>query len=369
MHDLAIISKIQSITPIEGKDRIVLAKVENYDTIIQKDDFKVGDICIYVFYDSILPDKPEYEFLRKRCWSEKWQGHRIRPMKLGGIISEGLVLPMSYLPERKKPYKVGDVVTEELGIRLYDPEALLEGQGKRKGNWFLDLMMKYGWFRRFYNRYFRKSTQKDGYPNWVIKSDEENIEKIWNDISQNPDLEYILTEKMEGQAASFIFDKKKFKVYSHNFNVIEGNWVEVAKIYNIKEKMKEWCWIKGYKSFCIQGEICGPGIQGNIYGFKSLRLFLYGGFHEDGTRLDMQELVTFSNFSGINTVPVLGTGKISDFKDLDEIIKFADGDSVFKNNNKPVPREGVVWRTEDGKVHFKNKSRQYKVFFEKKTVE
>ena len=83
----------------------------------------------------------------------------------------------------------------------------------------------------------------------------------------------------------------------------------------------------------------------------------------------MQELVTFSNFSGINTVPVLGTGKISDFKDLDEIIKFADGDSVFKNNNKPVPREGVVWRTKDGKVHFKNKSRQYKVFFEKKTVE
>ena len=43
MHDLAIISRIQSITPLEGKDKIVLARVENYNTIIDKDEFKEGD--------------------------------------------------------------------------------------------------------------------------------------------------------------------------------------------------------------------------------------------------------------------------------------------------------------------------------------
>lgn len=97
MHELAKVAAIQSIAPIEGKDRIVLAKVENYDSIIQKDSFKVGEKVIYVFYDSILPPRPEFEFLRARCWSEKYQGFRIRPMKMGGIISEGpCASPVSY---------------------------------------------------------------------------------------------------------------------------------------------------------------------------------------------------------------------------------------------------------------------------------
>ena len=74
MQDLATISVIQEIVPIEGKDRIVLATVENYHSIVQKDEFRPGDKVIYVYYDSILPERPEFEFLRKRCWSEKYQG-------------------------------------------------------------------------------------------------------------------------------------------------------------------------------------------------------------------------------------------------------------------------------------------------------
>ena len=66
MHELATVSVIQDIRPIEGKDRIVLARVENYDSIIQKDGFIVGDKVIYVYYDAVLPVRPEFEFLRKR---------------------------------------------------------------------------------------------------------------------------------------------------------------------------------------------------------------------------------------------------------------------------------------------------------------
>ena len=42
MHELATVSVIQDIRPIEGKDRIVLARVENYDSIVQKDGFRTG---------------------------------------------------------------------------------------------------------------------------------------------------------------------------------------------------------------------------------------------------------------------------------------------------------------------------------------
>ena len=89
MHDLATVSVIQDIRSIEGKDRIVLATVENYHSIIQKDQFMVGDRVIYIYYDAILPEKPEFEFLRKRCWSEKYNGFRIRPMKRYKALRSG----------------------------------------------------------------------------------------------------------------------------------------------------------------------------------------------------------------------------------------------------------------------------------------
>lgn len=199
MHTLAIISKIQNLEPIEGKDRIELATVENYKSVVQKGEFKIGDEVVYVFYDSLLPPKPEFEFLRKRCWSEKWQGHRIKPMKLGNVISEGLVLPMSVLP--KKNYKEGQDVTEDLQIRHYDPEGLreMEQAEKKKKGPILTFLFKFGLFRKIYLKIFvKKAPKKSGYPDWIIKSDEENIEKIWEDISKHPETEYIVTEKMEG---------------------------------------------------------------------------------------------------------------------------------------------------------------------------
>lgn len=362
MHDLAIISKIQSITPIEGKDRIVLAKVENYDTIIQKDEFNVGDTVIYVFYDAILPEKPEFEFLRKRCWSAKWNGFRIRPMKMGGVVSEGLVLPMSVLPEGKK-YKLGQIVTDELEIRYYDPDAQLEAQSKKRSK-FLDYMFQYAWFRKLYRKFFKKARTKEGYPVWIDKSDEENIEKCYGDVSKYPETKYIVSEKMEGMAATFTIEKGKFKVYSHNFNVLAGAWVEVAKLYGLEKKLKTECQKKHLKNIAIQGEICGPNVQGNIYGFKTLQLFLYGGWHDNHTRMTWTELELLAKYLGTPTVPVLKRDQ--KIYELDQMIKDCEGESVFRNNNKPVPREGLVWRTEDGKVHFKNKSRAYKAWFDKK---
>ena len=117
MHDLAKVSRIESIRPIEGKDRIEMAKVENYNTIIAKGEYNVGDTIVYVFYDAILPaDNLDFEFLRARCYSSKYDGYRIKPMKMGGEISEGLVLPLSVLPKGKE-YKLGDIITDDLRIK------------------------------------------------------------------------------------------------------------------------------------------------------------------------------------------------------------------------------------------------------------
>lgn len=66
MRKLASIRKIKSITPIEGKDRIVLAQVDGWNVIVKKDEYKPGDLTVFCEPDSVLPQKPEFEFLKRK---------------------------------------------------------------------------------------------------------------------------------------------------------------------------------------------------------------------------------------------------------------------------------------------------------------
>lgn len=359
MHDLAVVATIQKIEPIEGKDRIVLATVENYKSIIAKDDFKVGDKVIYVFYDAILPVREEFEFLRKRCFSEKWQGFRIKPMKMGGVISEGLVLSMSLLD---KDYPVGTVVTDKLGIRRYDPEALEEGNTYRtnkKRNPIIKWLMKFKWFRKLFKKWFNHSEYR-GYPTNVPKSDETNIEKCYDYIKTVAE-PFIVTEKVEGQAGMYYYKAKgnKLNVYSHNFLMNGGNWQKVAVIYNIKDKLRKYCKNHNLKEIAISGEIIGESIQKNIYNRKSLELYLYNAYYEDGRRFNWDELTSLAKEIDIPTVPYIDTVKISDFADVDAILEYANGNSTLYD----CPREGYVFRTFNSMTSFKAKSRPYKIWF------
>ena len=354
MHELATISKIQDIQPIPDKDRIVLATVENYHSIVKKDEFKPGDKVIYVYYDAILPVRPEFEFLRKRCWSEKFQGFRIRPMKMGDAVSEGLVLPLSLIPGGER-LAVDTVVTGMLGIRRYDPDAQAPKiQPKRR--WW----MRYAVLRKLLKLLgFPKETKAKGYPDGIPKSDEENIEKCWDRV-KDMKTDFIVTEKMEGTAAMYVLDKRKrLHTYSHNWETNgEGIWGEVARKNNIEagllkvlRKMKE--------RIAIEGEICGPGIQKNIYGFDKPRFFLYSAYDADtGRRLSYPELLKIASIMEVEKVPYIKTSRV--LGSVEEMLKDAEGTSLF---GKDVPREGLVWRTEDGNVHFKCKSRPYKVWF------
>lgn len=358
MHDQVVIAKIQKIEPIEGKDRIVLATVANYKSIIAKDEFKVDDLIVYCTYDTCLPEKPEYEFLRKRCFNSRVKMHRIKPMKLGGIISEGLVLPLTVLPEDKRNLKEGTNVTDIIGAKNYEELTSTESSNnipqKKKGLFYT--LMKYRWFRRIFGNKYEKNRKKIyEYP--CPKSDEENIEKIWDNVKDNKEIFY-LSEKMEGQSFTAYFHKKKLFTFSHNFYNNSGSFGEVGKIYDLKNGLA-----KVNKIFntevAIQGEICGPGIQKNIYNFSNYRLFLFGAYDvKTKRRMNVDELEKISNILNIDRVPSLGTSNI--LPSIDDMLSNCDGSSVFKEAKM---REGVVWRNYDGSIHFKCKSRPYKVWF------
>lgn len=337
MHDLAIVSTIDSIRPIEGRDRIEMATIENYNSIVTKGEYNVGDPAVYIFYDSILPaDNPDFEFLRARCYSAKLDGFRIRPMKMGGEVSEGLVLPMSVLPPGKEYHK-GDIVTDVLRIRLYEqPEEATP------------------------------ANVEGAYPTMIPKSDEENIEKVFRHRDMWKDIEFYITEKVDGAAGTWIYDSEtdSLRVFSHNWEVGEsGVWFDAARNEEIKEKMKGYCKSNGLASLVLQGEVIAPSVQKNIYRVSKALIYIYGMMTVEGRRYAFADMVDACREIGLNTVPVLAKSAYMP-ESIAEMLSACDGRSVLAD----VPREGVVWRaTSTAKdIHFKVKSRPYKVWFDKK---
>ena len=48
MRKLASIKTIAELHHIEGRDRIELAVIDGWNVIVKKDQFKVGDKCVYL---------------------------------------------------------------------------------------------------------------------------------------------------------------------------------------------------------------------------------------------------------------------------------------------------------------------------------
>lgn len=86
--------------PVEGADRIELVKIDGWQCITIKNEFKAGDLGLYFEIDSFIPVQERFEFLRKSCYkkmADGREGFRIKTMRLRGIISSGLLLPLSIL--------------------------------------------------------------------------------------------------------------------------------------------------------------------------------------------------------------------------------------------------------------------------------
>jgi tRNA-binding EMAP/Myf-like protein len=365
MRDLAYIAKIEKLEPIQDKDRIELATIAGWNVIVGKNEFKEGELVVYCEYDTVLPIKPEFEFLRKRCYSSLYNGFRIRNMKMAGVFSQGIVFPVSILPKDFK-IKEGQVVAEILGIEKYDPEAKKELNSiQKKNNKVLKFFMKNKTFRKVWVKTHTKP--KKEYPKTVAKSNETNIQKLFNEYKEkyNENLFY-LTEKLEGQAATFLLKKGKYRFFSHNIEVTKAgntNWKKTSNKYKIEKLLKKYK--KKYKiNLAIQGEIVGPGIQKNIYKLNDLDMFIYKIINvKTGEAFDFLSMKEITEELGLKIVPFIEIKTLENFNSIDEILEYSNGKSLL--NNK-VKREGIVWRSvKDQSIGFKAKSPEYLAWWSK----
>lgn len=360
MRKLASIQRIVDIEPIEGKDRIVLATVEGWKVIVRKDEFVVGDLCVYVEIDSIMPEKPEFEFLRNKKF-------KIKTMKMGNVYSQGIAFPLSILP--KANYVEGQDVTDIIGVKKIDeyPEEVVAQTNK--GSKLKSFLFKHKATRWLASLIYVQAKKGHGeFPSFISKTDEERIQNIPDMV--NAVEPFCVTEKIDGTSATYyvtkdgLFKTWTLHVCSRNLSVTNKDtyYWKIADIFRIKDFLVDFAKTNNCKWACLQGEIIGPGIQGNKYkknffDFYGFNIILPGSNPKNAMfnkRLPTKESADLAKKYNIKWVPILRNEMILP-NSVDEILELADGTSVLENRT----REGLVFRSLDGKRSFKAVSNKF----------
>ena len=374
---LAHIEKIEWIRPIEGADNIELIGVLGWVCIAKKEEFKPGDLAVYIEIDSKCPESDErFAFLATKHY-------KVKTMKLGKfkVISQGLALPISLFPELSDK-DIGADVTENLKITYsceedikrksngVDPDAKYKSMAQRHKKFFsrplVRKIMRYKLGRKIMFLFFgRKKDNPKEFPKWIVKTDETRIENAPFYL-ENTDM-WIKTEKLDGTSCTFAVDrikKNKFEFIVCSRNVRQADrsqetyhesniYWELADKYGIENILTQFATKNGYNRVVLQGEGVGS-VQGNPYKLKENELFVFN-LIVDGTRLGTVEMAEFCNQNGLRHVPIIDT-EYTLPKTMEEMKLEADG---YSEINPKVKREGFVYRSADGQQSFKNVSREY----------
>ena len=353
MRALASIQKITNIREIKGADKIEVAEVLGWEVVIRKGEFNIGDLCIYIEVDSIVPPLPQFEFLKERKY-------RVRTIKLRGQLSQGLCLPLSYLPcFTPCSCDEGYDITEKLGITKYDPEAvkeqrLLDQLNTIKKSRIEKFLLRNKWYRRF----FTKEKSK-GWPKFIKKTDEERIQKLPWICETEKNTIFTATEKLDGCSVTFALlrikrwllkDKFKFIVCSRNIHLSKpdnSSYWTIAKQYNIEQILKKLI-LSNDEYIILQGEIIGEGIQKNKYEIKGYDFYAFNFIHTY-LKLNDFEMRYYLSQQNIKCVPLLSNNFILD-SDIHKCIELAKG---YSSLNYKTYREGIVVRNYNKDISFK----------------
>lgn len=374
---LAHIEKIEWVRPIDGADNIELIGVLGWVCIAKKEEFKPGDLAVYIEIDSKCPESDErFTFLAAKHY-------KVKTMKLGKfkVISQGLALPISLFPELSDK-TIGSDVTENLKITYsceedikrksnnVDPDAKYKSMAQRHKKLFsrplVRKIMRYKFGRKIMFLLFgKKKDNPKEFPKWIVKTDETRIENAPFYLESTD--KWIKTEKLDGTSCTFAVDRIKknkfeFIVCSRNVRQADRNqetyhesniYWELADKYGIENILTKFAMENGYNRVVLQGEGVGS-VQGNPYKMKENELFVFN-LIVDSVRLGTVDMAKFCEQNGLKHVPIIDTEYLLP-KTMEEMKLEADG---YSEINPKVKREGFVYRSVDGQQSFKNVSREY----------
>ena len=342
MRKLASIRRIADIRPIPDADAIEVAVVDGWKVVVKKGEYSVGDLAVYLEIDSWVPHALA-PFLSKGQAPREYNsvlGEKLRTVKLRGQVSQGLLLKTDQLvfaietksigPDSSAVLRIenldheGADLTELLGIQKWEPEIPAQLQGQVRGL----------------------------FPTHLIpKTDQERIQNCFAEIQAKGDVTYEVTLKLDGTSCTIFRWENELRVCSRNLEL------------KINEENKDNTLVRmalkyGHRipnGVAVQGEIMGPGVQGNREQFKEHELFVFDIYDIDNQfYIDSISRQVACNSYSMKMVPVIDARAAAP-ESVEAGLALAEGPSITHKI-----REGLVWKCNtDPSFSFKTISNQF----------
>lgn len=361
--------------------RIEMIQVGGWQLISGIGNFQPGDLCVFHEIDSFLPiSHPAYADLAKTAikWTDptgiEREGHRLKTIKLRKEWSQGYALRLELFPELEEKNADGLTLIQQLeeigGLEDYD---------------FADLLGVVKWEKIIP----MGGASKGSFPGFIPKTDEERIQNLFGKFGNRGEMqirEYLdgegktirverpydycrdddweVTIKLDGSSMTVFRRDEEFGVCSRNNDLVEvqeGNafW-SVAHCLRLRDRLNALG-----RNLALQGELVGPGIQGNTDKRANLDFYVFNivdiNTHKKLSRTErlevLEHLNAFDTRNSIKMVPFVEIRKF-DFATVQEALAYAEGPSL----NPQVKREGVVFKSlQNPDISFKIISNSYLV--------
>jgi RNA ligase (TIGR02306 family) len=350
-NSVCFIAKINEVKAIEGADNIELVVAGGWNAITKKGEFKEGDETIIATTDAVIPEKLSEEmgvtnYLRK--------GNRVRTVKLRGVYSECLIIPMKHLSGKTTmgdwDLKAGSDCMGFLEITKYEPPVKqIQLASGRKIKWrdnqnfhiyykFPNLKNVAGMFTEEDEVQITRKIHGTNARYGIVKKSKltfwDKVKKFFRIANEWVDYEYIYGSHNCEKGS----DSQGF--YSTDV------WRTIAEKYDIKAKLWEEAKRQGPdlgEGLILYGEIYGAGIQKNYeYGLTDIEFVAFDiKINGEYCATEVTEVITES-LLGLPHVEVLYEGK------WDQEIQ---DEYTFKNfiPGTKVPHEGIVIKHVSGK--------------------
>ena len=344
-NSVCFVARINEIKPIEGADKIEQGVIGGWNCIIQKGQYKVDDLVAVATTDAVIPqhlsdDMNVTNYLRK--------GGRVRTVKLRGVYSECLIIPIEKTGLFKYEFTEGKDLMDIMYIYKYEPPAV-------------QIQLSSGRKVKYYQN-----------PNFGVYYKFPNLKNVKGMFTGEDLVE--ITRKMHGTNARYgIVKKRKLSIWDKvkrffgnewagyeyvygSHNVEKGSdsqgfygtdvWADINKRMGIKEKL--WMYAIEYgpkvigEGIVLYGEIYGAGIQKNYEYNSSKTDFMGFDIMIDGKYMpsyDAWNIITTE--LELSYVPILSYGYWS---------QEVQDSFVFNNfiEGSKVPHEGIVIKYHTG---------------------
>lgn len=312
------VERVRAVMHHPNADRLDLVTVRGWQVIVGRDQYKVGDLCIYVPIDSVLPVDLAHEwdvakYLRGNM--------RIRTLKLRGSVSQGLVVSIAELPDYYSTYVTGETdIKDRLGITKWVPKGKPSKGMRLQQGQKMNPNGSTPWFPRYTDiDHLGNNPMAFGDDDWVVVKEKRH--------GTNFRMGYVKKEKrsIAERLSELYHGFKARRGWTHDIYMASKTYLHVGSHNVIREYHKDDLYWRAALKVLLQAkaklapglvfffEISGPGIQSGFdYGQPD------GEFTVECIDIYNNELERYYSYNqmeshchrwGIPTVPILTIGE------------------------------------------------------------